>query len=138
MTNNNLPPEIFIDTKIRLLFRITQVMLYRVFNIIYRHPLVFKLSKLYPIQENALKVMHNFTDDVIQKRRADLLTDGSDNNGNSGTDDSNAGDDVGIRKKRALLDILLQSTIDDKPLNDLDIREETDGFMFAVRAIFYI
>lgn len=82
--------------------------------------------------------MHNFTDDVIQKRRADLLTDGSDNNGNSGTDDLNAGDDVGIRKKRALLDILLQSTIDDKPLNDLDIREETDGFMFAVRAIFYI
>lgn len=144
-----------------LSFRMTQVILYRVFNIIYKHPLVFKLSKLYPIQANAVEVMHKFSDDVIQKRRADLLTDGSES---SEADDTNAGDDVGIRKKRALLDILLHSTIDDKPMNDDDIREEviiiiihhfsfvtfsilhrlfyslsllsplsqTDGFMFAV------
>lgn len=105
------------------------MIIYRIFNIIYRHPLVFRLSKLYPIEANALKVMHKFTDEVIQKRRAELLADGGDNN--DVIDDTMASDDVGIRKKRALLDILLQSNIDDKPLSNLDIREEVDNFMFA-------
>lgn len=112
------------------------MILYRVFNIIYRHPLVFKLSKLYAIESNALHVMHQFTDDVIRKRRSELITNTENgDNGKSVEDDSDAntaGDDVGIRKKRALLDILLHSTIDEKPLTDLDIREEVDNFMFAV------
>lgn len=108
------------------------MILYRVFNIIYRHPLVFKLSKLYAIESHALQVMHQFTDDVIRKRRSELLTDNADN-GNKDEDDAiTTGDDVGMRKKRALLDILLHSTIDEKPLTDLDIREEVDNFMFAV------
>lgn len=97
----------------------------RIFNVIYRNPLVFKFSKLQKIEADALQVMHQFTDDVIHKRRTELLTNKSD-------DDDTAIDDIGIRKKRALLDILLHSTIDDSPLTDLDIREETDNFMFAV------
>lgn len=113
------------------------MILYRVFNIIYRNPLVFKLSKLYKIESNALQVMHQFTDDVIRKRRTELLIDKGDNNSNNdGGDDAITGDDIGMRKKRALLDILLHSTIDDKPLTDLDIREEVDNFMFAVSLLF--
>lgn len=111
--------------------RISQVVLYRVFNVIYRNPLVFKLSKMQKIEANALQVMHQFTDDVIRKRRSELLTGGDESVDNDG-DDATTGNDIGIRKKRALLDILLHSTIDDKPLTDLDIREEVDNFMFAV------
>lgn len=110
------------------IFSITQVILYRVFNLIYRHPLVFKLSKMYQIEANALKVMHKFTDDVIRKRRTQLLAESCDN----GNKNENAEDDIGERKKRALLDILLHATIDGKPLSDSDIQEECSNFMFAV------
>lgn len=41
-------------------------------------------------------------------------------------------DDIGSRRKLALLDILLQSTIDGKPLTDLDIREEVDTFVVSI------
>lgn len=107
-------------------FRITQVLIYRIFNIIHRNPLIYKFSQFQKIEAHALQVMHTFTDDVIRKRRTELLTGGIDSV-------ENKGDDIGIRKKRALLDILLHATIDDRPLSDLDIREEVDNFIFAVR-----
>lgn len=40
-------------------------------------------------------------------------------------------DDIGGKAKMTLLDILLQATIDNKPLSDVDIREEVDVFIFA-------
>ena len=36
----------------------------------------------------------------------------------------------GIRKKDALLDVLLKSTVNGVPLTDAEIREEVDTFMF--------
>uniref|UniRef100_A0A1B0CSB4 Cytochrome n=1 Tax=Lutzomyia longipalpis TaxID=7200 RepID=A0A1B0CSB4_LUTLO len=39
-------------------------------------------------------------------------------------------DGLGIKKKMAFLDVLLQATVDGKPLNNMDIREEVDTFMF--------
>lgn len=37
---------------------------------------------------------------------------------------------MGIRKKMALLDVLINSVVDGKPLTNEDIREEVDTFMF--------
>lgn len=80
----------------------------------------------------ALRVLHEFTDDVIRKRRQELLEINGNDNGN--TNNHKDGDDeaIGIRKKRAFLDLLLLSTIEGKPLTDLEIREEVDTFMFEV------
>lgn len=55
-------------------------------------------------------------------RREKLLS------GNNNTTDAESDD--GGRRKLALLDILLQSTIDGESLTNLDIREEIDTFMF--------
>lgn len=44
--------------------------------------------------------------------------------------------DIGEKKKMALLDILLQSNVNGNPLTNEEIRQEVDTFMFEVCQIF--
>lgn len=86
---------------------------------------LFKLSSAGRRQKEVLKILHDFTDSVIVARRAELT-----NKTKSFENETNDDDNVGAKKKLALLDVLLQSTIDGQPLSNLDIREEVDTFMF--------
>lgn len=105
-------------------------------DFILRYPLFYQHSTLAKQQAAALRVLHGFTDDVIRKRRQELLAIKINNNENSNSSqEEEENEAIGIRKKRAFLDVLLHSTIDGKPLNDLEIREEVDTFMFEVCAI---
>lgn len=79
-----------------------------------------------------MRVLHEFTDDVICKRRQELLDYGTSENCSQNNDEDEV---IGIRKKRAFLDLLLHSTIEGKPLTNLEIREEVDTFMFEVTLI---
>lgn len=79
----------------------------------------YQFTDLYKQEQKLLSVLHGFTDGVIQSRREDLL---SEHPAESET--------MGIKKKKALLDILLQATVDGEPLSNMDIREEVDTFMF--------
>lgn len=74
-------------------------------------------------QTKLIKILHDFTDNVIRERREELKNQSS----NHSDHDQ---DDIGTKKRMALLDVLLQSNIDGKPLSDKDIREEVDTFMF--------
>lgn len=96
-----------------------------------REDWIFRLTSLYQEEKNALKLLHGFTDDVIQKRRKNMVAPTKDFN----PDDFD--ESIGEKRKMNLLDILLQSTINGEPLSDLDIREEVDTFMFEVCITFY-
>lgn len=87
-----------------------------------RSDVLFKLSGLQAKQNKALQTLHSFTDNVIQKRRETLAR--------TSLLDENMTDDLGVKRKLAFLDILLQSNINGQFLSNLEIREEVDTFTF--------
>lgn len=103
---------------------ISMVLHKRMFNIFYRFDLTYMLTPLARAEKKALDVLHQFTEKIIVQRRQELIR------GAATASASDADADVGAKRKMAFLDILLQSTIDERPLTNLDIREEVDTFMF--------
>ncbi|XP_058822319.1 cytochrome P450 4c3-like [Topomyia yanbarensis] len=81
---------------------------------------LFRFTKDYSQFKSLVHQTQQFTLRIIDERRQLL-------NASSTTE---AMDDID-RKKMALLDILIQATVDGKPLTDEDIREEVDTFTFA-------
>lgn len=102
---------------------VTGIITTRHYNFLLRNNLFFRMSPLYWRQRKLLKILHGFTDSVILARRAELTK-------KQFKVDQPEINDVGAKKKMALLDILLQSTINGLPLSNMDIREEVDTFMF--------
>lgn len=90
-----------------------------------RNDFLFKFSAAYQERERALKVLHGFTKSVIEQRRKQISSEA-----NKKLTDEN---DLGKKKKIALLDLLLNTAGDN--MTNSDILEEIEGFMFAVRYI---
>lgn len=96
----------------------------RNFDFLKRNEFLFGLMPMAKRQKVVLKILHDFTDSVIVARRDELANKPINN------EKVNDEDDVGGKRKLALLDVLLQSTINGQPLSNMDIREEVDTFMF--------
>lgn len=108
-----------------LFFSITAIMFKRIFTFYLRVDFIFNLTPYKKQHDDLIKILHDFTDNVIINRREELMKMKTDSN-ESGNDH----EDIGAKKKMAFLDVLLHSSIDGKPLSNLDIREEVDTFMF--------
>jgi len=106
-------------------FRASVISAERIFNFLLRSEFIFKLTPTGRRFKQVVKILHDFTDSVIIKRRTELAKMQTNKEESVENDD-----DVGAKKKMALLDVLLQSTIDGVPLTNADIREEVDTFMF--------
>lgn len=97
----------------------------RVYSFWKQNDILFKFTREYKRQTEALKIVHGFTDCVIKQRHAELQSKNDIN--------SNVFDKYGMQNKFVFLDLLLTSTIDGKPLTRKEIREETNTFMFEVK-----
>lgn len=84
---------------------------------------IFYRTSLGRQQRKALDVIHGLTNRVIAERK-ELLK-------NSKPEENTVEDDTGIKKRKAFLDILLQSS-EEGGLTTEEIREEVDTFMFEV------
>ncbi|XP_058448072.1 probable cytochrome P450 4d14 [Malaya genurostris] len=77
-------------------------------------------------QRRLIHRLHQFTDSVINQRREQLR-----NNHQLGSIKFDLDEtDMYSKRKQTFLDLLLNVTVDRKPLSNLDIREEVDTFMF--------
>lgn len=88
----------------------------RAWNPIYHPDWIWKLSAKGKRHDECLKVIEHFVDNVIEEWRNYLLQVKQDANVSIATG----------KKRMALLDTLLHSTMDDKPLSNKDIRGEVN------------
>ncbi|XP_030573641.1 cytochrome P450 4e5, mitochondrial-like [Drosophila novamexicana] len=92
----------------------------RAFHPFKRSELLYRLAPDYPANAKTLKILQDFTNDIIEKRieahRTGIAKKTEDNEFS--------------RKKMAFLDTLLSSTIDGRPLNQQEIYDEVSTFMF--------
>ncbi|KFB40666.1 AGAP001861-PA-like protein [Anopheles sinensis] len=76
-------------------------------------------------QRKVIKQLHAFTDDVIRRRRQQLAQEKAENVAFDLNEEN-----LYSKRKLTFLDLLLNVTVEGKPLSNLDIREEVDTFMF--------
>uniref|UniRef100_U5ELR8 Putative cytochrome n=1 Tax=Corethrella appendiculata TaxID=1370023 RepID=U5ELR8_9DIPT len=105
--------------------KISEILNWRVFHALAWNDLYFRMTRKYPEYKKQLQIIYNFTNSVIKSRKNNL---GINNNEISTITKD---EDIGMKKKMALLDILLQTEIDGKLLTNEEIREEVESFMFA-------
>lgn len=92
----------------------------RAFSPLKRSEFLFRLSPDYAANAKTLKILKDFTNDIIEKRIEAHR---------AGTAKKIEGSEFS-RKKMNFLDTLLSSTIDGLPLSQQDIYEEVSTFMF--------
>lgn len=100
----------------------------RFFGLFHSKDWFWKRSPSGKREAEQIAYIHNFVDQIIDNRRTELLVQNGD-----GLRIQHDGKD-----RPVLLDILLQSELDGKPLSNEDIRAEVNTFMFAVSFLFWM
>ncbi|EFA01322.2 cytochrome P450 monooxigenase CYP4H10 [Tribolium castaneum] len=99
--------------------RFLDIFIIRTFSVWKGIDALFKFSSAYSVYKRLLKILHQFTINIIVQRRGEKAQQKT----------QNVTSDDGIKRKVALLEMLLESE-DNNMLSNEDIREEIDTFMF--------
>ncbi|KAK4025887.1 hypothetical protein OUZ56_014926 [Daphnia magna] len=108
--------------------RITQLTMERSLRPWLDNDVIFNLTALGRENQRCVKVLHDFTNQVIQDRKKML------NNNNlidTTISDHEKIEENSSKRRLAFLDLLIQASENGEKLSDDDIREEVDTFMFA-------
>ncbi|GJQ86417.1 hypothetical protein Trydic_g10325 [Trypoxylus dichotomus] len=95
----------------------------RLSSLILSNDLLYMFSATYRREKYALKVVHDYTKSVINRRKQELF--------GSFANDTENKDSIGRKKKRTFLDLLLEHSMHDPEFTEEHIREEVDTFMFG-------
>lgn len=103
--------------------RVSKIIFWRLHHFLGRDEWFWKLTPQKRRHDKLVEEIHAFTEEVIKSRRQTKME--------ALAIDEGIEDDIGIKKRRALLDILLESSVNGRSLSNTDIQEEVDNFMFA-------
>lgn len=92
----------------------------RLMSPLYSKEWIWKMTSLYREQLKTVHYINDFINGIIQKRRQELLS----NVGSKKENSERTG-----KERLCLLDLLLHSEMDGKPLTNEDIRGEVNTFM---------
>ncbi|XP_069699708.1 cytochrome P450 4C1-like [Periplaneta americana] len=111
---------------VKAVYDMSELTVHRMFRPWLHNDFLYKLTEKGKRHAECLRVLHGFTKKVIQERKAQL--DGDFNRSPTTSTDEDAF--IGKKKRKAFLDLLLESSAGDVKLTDEELREEVDTFMF--------
>ncbi|ODM91286.1 Cytochrome P450 4c3 [Orchesella cincta] len=108
---------------VKAIYRISELVQYRQLRPWLHNDFMWRLSSAGKENRKCLKILHGFTDMVIQEKKMERK------NGTRKSDETNE-DNFVTKKRQAFLDLLLDAQQTDTTLTDQNVREETNTFMF--------
>ncbi|XP_053670561.1 cytochrome P450 4c3-like [Anopheles nili] len=111
--------------------KISEIILERLQKFWLRSDLIFRFTKGYAEHERCLKILHNFSFSMINKRREMYRLRKQIPKEDSSSSTGQEQEPSAQRQQLAFLDLLLELSEDGRLLSDEDIREEVDTFILG-------